>query len=139
MLLQLQLKVLIFFVFCVLCLLMLLTHMFCKYVVKLQKEALRAIKQQSIISAGQVHPSWTFQVLPSLYQHSQKVASLAFMSLYVFHCELHQIRTRLRQHFDVTRISSVAFIHNQHDSITRLFFVTLKTFSDFPLILFSTF
>jgi hypothetical protein len=86
-----------------------------------KKEALRAIKQQSIISAGQVHPSWTFQVLPSLYQHSQKVASLAFMSLYVFHCELHQIRTRLRQHFDVTRISSVAFIHNQHDSITRIF------------------
>ncbi|XP_044257045.1 alpha-1,6-mannosyl-glycoprotein 2-beta-N-acetylglucosaminyltransferase isoform X5 [Tribolium madens] len=40
-----------------------------------KKEALRAIKQQSIISAGQVHPSWTFQVLPSLYQHSQKVAS----------------------------------------------------------------
>lgn len=44
----------------------------------LQKEALRAIKQQSIVNAGQVQPSWTFQVLPSLYQHSQKVALLAF-------------------------------------------------------------
>lgn len=41
---------------------------------QLQKEALRTLKHQSIVSAGQVHPSWTFQVLPSLYQHSQKVA-----------------------------------------------------------------
>ncbi|KAJ3639533.1 hypothetical protein Zmor_002888 [Zophobas morio] len=45
-----------------------------------KKEALRAIKQQSIISAGQVHPSWTFQVLPSLYQHSQKVEITPWIS-----------------------------------------------------------
>lgn len=32
------------------------------------------MKQQSVVNAGQVQPSWSFQVLPSLYQHSQKVA-----------------------------------------------------------------
>lgn len=42
-----------------------------------QKEALRVIKQQAVINAGQIQPSWTFQVLPSLYQHSQKVVLLA--------------------------------------------------------------
>lgn len=38
-----------------------------------KKEALRAIKQHQIMSAGQVPPSWNFQILPSLYQSSQKV------------------------------------------------------------------
>ncbi|KAF5278706.1 hypothetical protein FQA39_LY18366 [Lamprigera yunnana] len=44
------------------------------------KEALRAIKQQTIVSAGQIKPSWTFQVLPSLYQRSQKVEITPWIS-----------------------------------------------------------
>ncbi|KAJ8983320.1 hypothetical protein NQ317_010859 [Molorchus minor] len=45
-----------------------------------KKEALRAIKQQYKKNVGQIHPSWTFQVLPSLYQHSQKVEITPWIS-----------------------------------------------------------
>lgn len=34
---------------------------------------MRAMKQHQITNAGQVAPSWSFQILPSLYQSSQKV------------------------------------------------------------------
>lgn len=38
-----------------------------------QKEALRAMKRHQTLTAAAIPPSWTFQVLPSLYQHYQKV------------------------------------------------------------------
>ncbi|KAG8264442.1 Alpha-1,6-mannosyl-glycoprotein 2-beta-N-acetylglucosaminyltransferase [Homalodisca vitripennis] len=37
-----------------------------------KKEALRAMKRHQTLSAAAIPPSWTFQVLPSLYQHYQK-------------------------------------------------------------------
>ncbi|XP_065165556.1 alpha-1,6-mannosyl-glycoprotein 2-beta-N-acetylglucosaminyltransferase isoform X1 [Atheta coriaria] len=44
-----------------------------------KKEVMRAMKQQNV-AAGQVQPSWSFQVLPSLYQHTQKVEVTPWMS-----------------------------------------------------------
>ncbi|CAG9759284.1 unnamed protein product [Ceutorhynchus assimilis] len=44
-----------------------------------KKEALHA-KQQSNKKNAEVQPSWTFQVLPSLYQHSQKVEITPWIS-----------------------------------------------------------
>ncbi|KAK9723180.1 N-acetylglucosaminyltransferase II (MGAT2) [Popillia japonica] len=45
-----------------------------------KKEVMRTIKQQAILNAAQMQPSWTFQVLPSLYQHSQKVEVTPWIS-----------------------------------------------------------
>ncbi|XP_046658257.1 alpha-1,6-mannosyl-glycoprotein 2-beta-N-acetylglucosaminyltransferase isoform X1 [Homalodisca vitripennis] len=45
-----------------------------------KKEALRAMKRHQTLSAAAIPPSWTFQVLPSLYQHYQKAEVTPWVS-----------------------------------------------------------
>lgn len=49
----------------------------CCVVVALQKEAQRALKHHQTFSAGSIPPSWSFQILPTLYQHYQKVETIS--------------------------------------------------------------
>ena len=56
----------------------------CCVVVALQKEAQRALKRHQNFSPGSIPPSWSFQILPTLYQHYQKVETLK-------HCKLHLV------------------------------------------------
>ncbi|XP_054260444.1 alpha-1,6-mannosyl-glycoprotein 2-beta-N-acetylglucosaminyltransferase isoform X1 [Macrosteles quadrilineatus] len=45
-----------------------------------KKEALRAMKRHQTVTAAAIPPSWTFQVLPSLYQHYQKAEVTPWVS-----------------------------------------------------------
>jgi hypothetical protein len=57
----------------------------CCVVVALQKEAQRALKRHQNFSPGSIPPSWSFQILPTLYQHYQKVETIK-------HCKLLLVR-----------------------------------------------
>jgi len=72
----------------------------CCVVVALQKEAQRALKHHQTFSPGSIPPSWSFQILPTLYQHYQKVETIRklyilFLMLVVHWCKpwLHVVVT----------------------------------------------
>jgi hypothetical protein len=53
----------------------------CCVIVALQKEAQRALKHHQTFSPGSIPPSWSFQILPTLYQHYQKVETISKHSI----------------------------------------------------------
>lgn len=73
---------------------------------------MRAMKQQNV-AAGQVQPSWSFQVLPSLYQHTQKVPLLTMENKEIVFCSSLVVAKKsvlLFASYRVNRIKSVLVV-----------------------------